>query len=692
MFQVTYSTVGIDYSKQKYEHAVERKTSTGFIETDSSELNDIPVNKQVVEKVAPPEITRNVLALFESGDFGDIHQAQKLNPLDDLYSEGAVCESVPENINPDIIRACDKIEEGKECQKGYTRSVLAQWENLGKDSSATAGEGSKEGEQCTKGHTQSVLAAWEDKGKQLDQGARKQPITMDLAMDHSCSENQPEARPDLIRESDNISPEEAMAAMSLKDRMAMLTAEKPKERKQIKLIEDGQGEVVLENEPDVRDDVVRAGDKQEEQPFQQPGHIKNLSSYFDSVVEQQAERKPIIIDRSTGPTVLESQPEQVPEGIVRSSDKPEADSAPVIERGHAAKLLDRFSNVHDGVIGEKKPFKMELAEESGELESTPEVNTEVVRCVDKPVDEVIPVEAGKSKKLAEQFLRAAEASGEDRPSERRISIDRNEEESCVVESTPEERDDVVKSGGPSGWEIEVERGRTRSLADTWLQAAEECTSPRGPQSECTTKPAWLQEMEAARESGVYENQPEERDDIAHGGQKDEVTLPEQHTRNLKNMWMTIEAEQNKEKTSDGPQVIGRRWSRPETKTEPEPEPEPEPTKKGRGRAKANKKKLEKSQSVDVAALPKRNFSISKKKTAGGVSAGKPSLEPVLEPEPDPSDFMAVLRWRKKKKQWEEEKAQREAMAAELEEQNVREEEKRRKSKDDGWIQKRKLRK
>ena len=37
-------------------------------------VSPIPVNRQVVEKVAPPAITKNVCAMFETGQIQDRHE------------------------------------------------------------------------------------------------------------------------------------------------------------------------------------------------------------------------------------------------------------------------------------------------------------------------------------------------------------------------------------------------------------------------------------------------------------------------------------------------------------------------------------------------------------------------------------------------------------------------------------------
>ena len=71
---------------------------------------------------------------------------------------------------------------------------------------------------------------------------------------------------------------------------------------------------------------------------------------------------------------------------------------------------------------------------------------------------------GRSKNLAARFLQAAEGSNKEIVIERRkISFDRDA--GCVLESHPEERPDVVKSGGPTGWEIDMESGHTRNKMD-----------------------------------------------------------------------------------------------------------------------------------------------------------------------------------------------------------------------------------
>ena len=171
------------------------------------------------------------------------------------------------------------------------------------------------------------------------------------------------------------------------------------------------------------------------------------------------------------------------------------------------------------------------------LESTPLVREDVVRC-DEPVEDVIPVSTGRASKMAARFLNWQEEEDKKEKPKRVIEIDRSQEVS-VIENEPEERTDVVKSGGPTGWEIELEAGRTRNIRDQWLTAAEEVDAPPPSDQDKSSKPLWMIELEAARESGVYENDPEEREDVVREQDVNEEPnlIPELHTKNLRNRWL-----------------------------------------------------------------------------------------------------------------------------------------------------------
>ena len=56
----------------------------------------------------------------------------------------------------------------------------------------------------------------------------------------------------------------------------------------------------------------------------------------------------------------------------------------------------------------------------------------------------------------------------------------------------------------------MESGRTRSMADRWRQQQEEDASGASTAASRSSKPAWLIELENAKESeyGVFENEPE----------------------------------------------------------------------------------------------------------------------------------------------------------------------------------------
>ena len=80
------------------------------------------------------------------------------------------------------------------------------------------------------------------------------------------------------------------------------------------------------------------------------------------------------------------------------------------------------------------------------------------------------------------------------------------------------------------------------------------------------------ELESATDYGVYENEPEVRNDVVRADDEQPDVISAQHTRNLRKMWSQIEKEEmTKEKEPKRSDILVR-----PKKKEPSPEPEPPP--------------------------------------------------------------------------------------------------------------------
>jgi len=64
---MVFACAGIDTKSQYMTLMAEKEASS----------KDLPANRQPVEKVAPPEITKTVRNMFESGNMAELHNQQK---------------------------------------------------------------------------------------------------------------------------------------------------------------------------------------------------------------------------------------------------------------------------------------------------------------------------------------------------------------------------------------------------------------------------------------------------------------------------------------------------------------------------------------------------------------------------------------------------------------------------------------
>jgi len=100
------------------------------------------------------------------------------------------------------------------------------------------------------------------------------------------------------------------------------------------------------------------------------------------------------------------------------------------------------------------------------------------------------------------------------PSRRPVAATRDTGGSDAVvlsENVPTELDpNVVRSANYRSNDPVMESGRTRSMAERWRQQQEQDASAASTSGSRSGKPAWLIELENAKEteSGVFENEPE----------------------------------------------------------------------------------------------------------------------------------------------------------------------------------------
>ena len=462
--------------------------------------------------------------MFESGHLPDLHPTKKTT-IDEPAPESGVYENKPVELEG-VVRSSDVNMEGEELQKGMTKNLLDEWKKKGE-------------EDDTHKELQMINVA-EDEGRII--------------------ENEPVMRTDVVRECD-IHPSDELViekgyTKNLKEQL-LSQKDKPKERKVIKLVENEEVETVFENTPVPLEGVVRADDETDDTHFER-GKAKNLASYFLTRNDEVTVKKePVRIERdNVGPTVLENEPE-VLEGVVRASDPPRDEIGIKLSKGHAKNMASQWQkqNEDEAPRAVKQPIKIEMANQGPTVVENEPIELEgVVRC-DTVVEDVIPGNRGRTKDIADIFMKGDEqtASAPKRP----IEIEKAEGP-VVLENQPAPVAEGVVRSDTYTDDVTLQKGHTKSLLRQWSTKQEENASPKRPDG----KPAWVKEIEAAKESGgVYENEPVENDDVVRETDVPDCEksqcIPDNYTASLKTMWM---------KKAEDEEQLNRRDRVPEVNT------------------------------------------------------------------------------------------------------------------------------
>jgi hypothetical protein len=501
-----YTGVGVEHSKAQYE-AVTSPLSPNDPRSASLSAK-IPVNRMHVEKVAPPEITRNVRAIFEKGQFSDLHEAKR-HPINIKDSKDAgVYENEPAQVREDVVKSSDMFNAEAEpaVNQGHTKNLLQSWRAKGTE------DGSK--------------------------SPRTAPII--VPMDGGCVlESTPTVRTDVIRCDSQITPEpipQHGQARALREQFKKLNEETPKERKQpIQLVrdEDKQAPHVFENQPDTRENVTRESyDLDYTKPVVEAGYAKNLVSQFLTKKEEKRERSPVIIDRQPA-VVLENQP-TVREGVVRESDVTDSEKIEV-SRGYARNVANVFLHPKEEVKEKKVIVLKEAGDGPSVFENTPAVRDDVVKSDDLPED-ILPTGRVKAKDIATNFIRRS-AEPDTRPREK-IVIDVGDGP-AVYENTPVELPDVVKGNDDYLEVVPVESGRAKNMMRQWKELQETANATKTSDANRA-----VIDIMAAKDAGVFENQPALRDDVARESDILETSelIPDNYARSMKNVWQQKNAE------------------------------------------------------------------------------------------------------------------------------------------------------
>jgi hypothetical protein len=488
---LSFTSFGIDYSKTQYQKKVEDDVKTGggtSLKPPSSSQDrnrshspsPIPVNWARVEKVAPPEITKNVRAIFETGSFTDIHKVRKTRIEDLKKVQGGIYENEPVQLEG-VVRETDYNPESDLIQQGTTKSIKERY---------LSGQGRE---------------------------IRKCKIVLAEGTGPDCVENEPSVLEGVVRETDSSNDTDVLTSNSTKKRIhdyvSRSQERENRANRQINLTEGSSGPECVENEPTQLEGVVRESDYSLEGEVIQKGFARNVRDQFMNRKDEAKSRGPINIREGNGPECIENEPQQR-QDVVRESDNlnPEAD---VIQRGYAKNLKEQYLQ---GNKREIKKIAINIKEGTGPecVENEPTVREDVVREGDTN-QEVI--QKGYTQNLRQQYLNQ---KGREI---KKIKVNLQEDAGATCESQPVVRDDVVRES--DGAPETIQAGYAKNLREKYLNY-------KGKEIKKTEV-----NLREADGPDCYENEPEVRSDVVREADYDyqQDAIQQGYAKNLKEKYL-----------------------------------------------------------------------------------------------------------------------------------------------------------
>lgn len=210
---------------------------------------------------------------------------------------------------------------------------------------------------------------------------------------------------------------------------------------------------------------------EEEEESNQPGRIRNLAGFFATQKDdpKNVKKKRFEVADSEETIILENEPERL-EGVIRSDDPGEWQKPIELEKGWARNMANIFQNrpLEDS-FASKKPFKMDIEEgaQTIVLENEPVILEGVVRSVDKTEDVI--GKRGRIKNIAGRFTNPQATDPDDEGGYRKEAIDVDPQRSRNVadmwkqqqyeESTPSGGGGGGGGGGKPKWMLELESAK-----------------------------------------------------------------------------------------------------------------------------------------------------------------------------------------------------------------------------------------
>lgn len=203
---------------------------------------------------------------------------------------------------------------------------------------------------------------------------------------------------------------------------------------------------------------------EEEEESNQPGRIRNLAGFFATQKDdpKNVKKKRFEVADSDETIILENEPERL-EGVIRADDPGEWEKPIELEKGWAKNMANIFQNrpLEDN-FASKKPFKMDLEEgaQTIVLENEPVVLEGVVRSSDKTEDVI--GKRGRIKNIAGRFANPQAAGDRDDEGGYRkdpIDVDPSRSRNVADKWKQQQYEESAPSGGGGGkpkWMLELE--------------------------------------------------------------------------------------------------------------------------------------------------------------------------------------------------------------------------------------------
>ncbi|ESO06762.1 hypothetical protein HELRODRAFT_191186 [Helobdella robusta] len=489
--------------------------------------------KNLVEKGTAKMIMNQ---LIEGCKNKEISKSQKI-----IISEidGTVCENEPLSRN-DIAKEDEQLPSALNVvQQGTTKNLLGRWNKITTDSSEVLKKEpvnlvldsghiienepvkrvdvvssepmqNDEIEKIEKGFTKSLLNQWQNQNVITSTAKSKTKIEI-REEDGSLSENNPETLENIARETETTHEYKPVIqsglAKSLVGQWQNKNLESFRNEKTPIVIEENDGQCA-ENEPITRENVVRS-DQSKDETIIEKGYTKNILNQLKTMPLKSnvKSRTPITISEQDG-FVAENDPIQRSD-VVKSGVEVEET---FVQKGFTKSILNQWHEKKDNQTKSQKTTKIEIKEEDGQcVENEPIIRSDVIKSTDNVLSDEINIGKGFTMNMLNQWQQNTNERSSGNSSRDKTPIVISHEDGKIVENIPIQRDDVAREGDANTNPIHVvQTGTAKQLKTQWQNLGNKTF-------EKENRTAVVISEDDGR---IVENQPIERTDVVKGDQTD----------------------------------------------------------------------------------------------------------------------------------------------------------------------------